>query len=89
MKHRHIKDVSNDLGAELDELKGKYDSVAKIDRKERNTTLIEMNRAVKHVTAYNDEKLKVNNKIQKKSFPPLLLTQMIFFKDFYSYENGG
>lgn len=66
MKYRHIKDVSDDLGKELEEFKEKYESVAKIDRNERNTTLLEMNRAVKNVTAYNEEKLKVINIINKK-----------------------
>jgi hypothetical protein len=40
----------------LEEFKSKYESVARIDRKEKNTSLVEMNRAVKNVNAYNEEK---------------------------------
>ena len=56
MKHMHIKDVSEQLPKKLEEFKEKYDSVARIDRKEKTQTLVEMNRAVKNVTAYNEEK---------------------------------
>lgn len=59
LKYEHIKDVSEKLRRGLDEFKGKYESVARIDRKEKNTSLIEMNRAVKNVTAYNLEKAQV------------------------------
>jgi len=58
IKHKHIKDVSEYIRTQLIEFKEKYESVAKIDRKEKANSLVEMNRAVKNVTAYNEEKQK-------------------------------